>query len=406
MTAHPPGRGGYVLYVIGTFPLLTTTFIDREVGALRAAGVDLRVVSLRRPAGPLSPEQEELQRGVRYTLPIPPFRLLAALTAALTRHPVILARLLVGLPTGAHPGLGARLKTIGHVVVGVYVWARLRADPPRHVHAHFLDRATTVAMVVARLSGIDYSATGHANDIYVRPVLLGEKVAGARFVATCTGFNLAHLAELAPGANLALVHHGLDLERYPLAPAGGSGAGRIVTVAQLKEKKGLTHLVAACGLLVESGRSIRCDIIGDGPLRAELAEQVRAAGLEEHVRLLGSLPHRQVVERLQQATLFVLPSVVAGDGDRDGIPNVILEAMAVALPVVSTRISGIPEAVVDGVTGILVDPGDPGELARAMIRLLDDPAAAGDMGRRGRQRVQEMFEVGHNARALQERLLA
>jgi colanic acid/amylovoran biosynthesis glycosyltransferase len=400
---HGP-RNGHVLYVIGTFPLLTTTFIDRELATLRDDGVEVGVVSIRRPAGPLSPEQSAAMDDIRYVMPVHPLRLVAALAMALATRPIALLRESLRLVSGRHPSFRARLKTFGHIVLGVYVWGLVRKSPPAHVHAHFVDRATIVAMVVATLFRTGYSATAHANDIYVNPVLLAEKASSARFVATCTGFNARHLSTVAPAANIELVYHGLDIDRYPRSPVTENGEVRIISVAQLKEKKGLTYLISGCRDLAERGVSFECDIIGDGPLMLQLQEQIEGAGLADKVHLLGPLPHDEVIERLRASTLFVLPCVIAGDGDRDGIPNVILEAMAVGRPVISTTVSGIPEAVADGVSGRLVPPADATQLAGAMADLLESPVVRSQMGAAGRKRIEELFDVRRNARKLEQLL--
>lgn len=393
---------GHILYVIGTFPLLTTTFIDRELAALGERGIAIRVISIRRPAGPLSPEQADKMQEVRYMLPVSPFRLVAAVVTAVAIRPVALLRTLFLLVTGPHPSARARLRTIGHVFLGVYVWAAVRRSPPSHVHAHFVDRAAIVAMVVSALLGCGYSVTAHANDIYVNPILLRQKATLARFVATCTGYNARHLSEVAPGARVELVYHGLYPDRFEVSVE--EDAGRVVSVAQLKEKKGLTYLISACRVLADAGITLECDIIGDGPLRHELADQIGALRLDATVNLLGPLPHDEVIDRVRTSSLFVLPSVVAKDGDRDGIPNVILEAMALGKAVVSTDISGIGEAVVDGVTGSLVPPGDIPALADAIGHLLDNPGIRSKMGAAGRRRIDEVFDIRLNARKLEELL--
>lgn len=398
-----PGFGdGHILYVIGTYPLLTTTFIDRELAAMKERGVTIHVISMRRPAGSLSPEQTEEMRKVRYMLPVSPLQLVIAVVMAFILHPAALSGTLLRLVRAPHPSVRARFRTFGHVFLGVYTWAVVRSDPPSHVHAHFVDRAAVIGIVVAALLGCSYSVTAHANDIYVKPVLLREKATLARFVATCTGFNARYLAGVVPGARVELVYHGLDPDRFE--ESADEDVGRIVSVAQLKEKKGLTYLISACRVLADAGVTFECDIIGEGPLRHELAEQIRTQRLDGRVTLLGPMPHDEVIDRVRTASLFVLPSVVAKDGDRDGIPNVILEAMALGKPVVSTDISGIGEAVIDGVTGSLVPPGDISALADAIADLLNRPETRSKMGEAGRRRIDEVFDIRLNARRLEELL--
>jgi colanic acid/amylovoran biosynthesis glycosyltransferase len=397
-----PGPAPRLAYVIGTYPSLTTTFIDREIELLRRWGVAVHVVSLRRPHQAVSEDQRRLRRGVRYVLPVRPLALLTSHAWWLGTRPWAYLAALVHVVGGPHPSPRRRGRSLLHFAMAVHV-ARLVQRGPEvdHVHAHFVDRATTVAMVVSRLLGLPYSATAHANDIYVDPVLLPEKLRGASFVATCTGYNASHLASIAgAGAKVVCVHHGLDLDRYEPARAVRAAVPTVLTVAQLKPKKGLADLIDACAELRRRGHDFRCLIVGEGPLRAELEGRIRRRGLGDVVRLLGALDHSAVVEHYRRAELFVLPCVTAPDGDRDGIPNVLLEAMAMELPVVSTRHSGIPEAVEDGRSGFLVEPHDPAGLADAIARLLHDPETGRHLGRRGRAIVLESFDLDANVREL------
>jgi glycosyltransferase involved in cell wall biosynthesis len=191
----------------------------------------------------------------------------------------------------------------------------------------------------------------------------------------------------------------LDLEAYH--PTSDSTEPALITsVGQLKEKKGFHDLVRACQVLKQKGYSFQCQIIGEGPLRPALEQQIRDLQLESCVVLCGALPHELIVQEYQRSILFVLPCITASDGDRDGIPNVILEALAMQLPVVSTRHSGIPEVVSDGVNGLLVPPADVPLLVSAMERLLNDSALRAQMGARGRQTVMEKFDITRNANRL------
>jgi glycosyltransferase involved in cell wall biosynthesis len=196
------------------------------------------------------------------------------------------------------------------------------------------------------------------------------------------------------------IYHGLDMSEYAPGRAPRRDRPLLLAVGQLKPKKGFHHLLDACRILLERGSSFDCEIVGDGSLRAELAARIGELGLRSRVRLLGALPHEAVVKKYREATVFALPCVTGPDGDRDGIPNVILEAMAMGVPVVSTRHSGIPEAVEDGRTGLLVPPGDPQEIATAIERLLGDPVLRERLGSRGRERVRKVFDIDANARAL------
>ncbi len=403
MSGAVSGQGRPVAYIVGTYPLLTTTFIDREIELLRRLGLQVDVTALRRPSGALSAAQRRLVEQVRYVLPVPLWDLVRSHVRFMARRPVTFWRTLVHLVTRPHAGLRARVKTVLHFGEGVHVASLLHGGGYRHLHAHFMDRAATVALVAGRLLDLPFSATAHANDIYVAPVLLPEKLSAARFVATCTRYNADHLRAVAGGkpVEIACIYHGLDLGGY--VPADGSSAAArptILAVGQLKETKGLRHLGAACRILRDRGHDVVCRIVGEGPDRAALRSQIDELGLDGAVELVGALEHPQVVTEYRRATLFALPCVVGADGDRDGIPNVLLEAMAMQLPVVSTRHSGIPEAVIDGTTGVLVPPEDPHALADALARILDDEALRRAMGRRGRETVATRFDVAANVKEL------
>lgn len=390
-------------YIIGTYPSLTTTFIDREILAARRSGVDVRILSIRRSSGRLSAEQERLREDVTYLLPVAWLPLIAGhLRFALFDAGIYFGTLLY-LLTRPHPGLRARLMTLLHFAEGVYAAYLLRRNPGGQLHAHFVDRAATVALVASRLLRVPYSVTAHANDIYVHPVLLPEKLGAASSVITCTGYNQAHLVKLGAGRfdrKVQCIYHGLDLQHYQPRNRARSGKPLLLSVGQLKEKKGLTYLIDACTLLHERGYSFECQIVGAGPLRSTLEAQIQQSGLADVVRLCGALPHAEVIDKFGQASMFVLPCVLGANGDRDGIPNALLEAMAMQLPVVSTAISGIPEVVADGVNGLLVPPADTEALATALARLLDDADLRHELGVQGRRTVAEQFDVEWNVRRM------
>lgn len=384
-----------IAYVIGTYPLLTTTFIDGEIAGLRRRGVDVQVVSLRHPHGSLSPSQTTEE--VEYVRPVRPGALIRSHLTYLLLSPRTYLATLFGLLLAPHPGLSARARTVGHFVLAVHVTDVVaRLGGVDRIHAHFVDRAALVALVAARFLGLPYSATAHANDIYVDPVLLDLKLTEADFVATCTRANAAHLRAAVPGATVHTIYHGVDVEAYDPSWRGLPERPLLLAVGQLKEKKGFSYLIDACRLLVERGRKFTCEIVGEGPLHAQLRRRISAAGLDDVVVLRGALPHHEVREAYRRAEVFVLPCVVGADGDRDGIPNVILEAMASGLPVVSTDHSGIPEAVEDGVSGLLVAPEDAVALADALGGLLDDADLRRRFGEMGRKLVADAFDVEAN----------
>jgi colanic acid/amylovoran biosynthesis glycosyltransferase len=403
-------EGIRLVYVIGTYPLLTTTFVDREIELLHRLGADVRILAVRRPAPdtPLSSLQRSLNGAVTYLLPAAWSELLAAHVSYLLRSPRRYLGTLAYLLRRTHTSVRARFKTLLHFGEGVLAAHIVRGQPFEELHAHFADRAATIALVAGRLLGKPYSLSIHAGaDVFVGPVLLREKVAQARHVVACTATVKAEVVAIA-GADLSRkispVFHGLDLGRYIPRPGPASDPPVLLAVGQLKERKGFALLIRACRLLRDDGRRFRCRIVGEGPQRQELEELIRAASLEDDVELCGALPHEEVVEQYRHATLFVLPCIRTREGDVDGIPNAVAEAMAMEVPVVSTDLPAIRELVSDGVNGVLVPEGDPAALAAAMSRLLDRPGLREALGRQGRRTVMESFDVETNVRRFAETL--
>jgi glycosyltransferase involved in cell wall biosynthesis len=396
------------LYVLGTYPQRTTTFIDREIAARRGFGASVEILSMRRWTGPLGDEQKAIGARVRYVLPAGPAAVLAQLFYAVG-SPSRYFGLLLYLLTRSHPTMTTRVRTLGHFMLGVHCAFLTRSSRIDHVHAHFVDRAATVALTISRLRDVPYSVTAHANDIYVSPVLLREKMLHAKVVVTCTNENVTSLVNIdrrALASKVRCIHHGIDLERYRSSRSAAVSVPTLLAVGQLREKKGFGHLIDACARLRKRGYSFQCQIVGDGPLREQLEAQIHALDLIWTVQLLGPMPHEQVVGRYAQASIFVLPSVRASDGAQDGIPNVILEAMAAGLPIVSTRQAGIPEALEHEVSGLLVTPGDPVALADALGRLLDEPGTRERLARQARLDVAARFDLRRNADALLRELVA
>jgi glycosyltransferase involved in cell wall biosynthesis len=278
------------------------------------------------------------------------------------------------------------------------------------LHAHFASRAAHVAMLTSALLGIPYSFTAHAKDIYHEDVdqdVLRVKMQRAALVITVSEFNrrtLLRVGETLPGLERKLVraYNGVDLTFFRPAPPDERLPGRMLAVGRLVEKKGFHVLIQACGLLAQQGVPFTCDIIGTGDEEPALRALIRALGLEHTVLLPGALPVERVAAAMRTAALVVLPCVVAADGNVDALPTVLLEAMACGLPVVSTALSGIPEIVADGETGYLVPPGAAAPLAAALGRVLADPALAACLGRAGRQRAAERFDLRANVARLRD----
>jgi len=400
----PPGLR--LAYVTPGFPDFTQSFVRREVEQVRAFGVPLVVCSLRPP--PRTFEDPELARFVEETVYGPwlfSVGLLAAHAHFLARAP---GRYLAAL--GATLALAARqlrhprlaLATLAIFPKSVYFARILGARGVTQVHAHFANHPTTAAATIARLLAVPFSFTGHAWDIFVpaNQIGLAEKIAAARAVVTCTRYNerlLRRLAVHGGAERIAVSYHGVAV---PAVGAVAREPGLVVSVGRLTAKKGFHDLVAACGLLARDGVAFRCAVVGEGEERDALRAAIAALGLEDRVELLGALPHRDVMGLIARAAVFTLPSVRAKDESMDGIPNVILEAFSVGTPVVSTDLSGIPEVVRDGETGVLVEPGDPIALARGLRDVLEHPGIHAARAQRGRELVAGAFDAARNVAAL------
>jgi glycosyltransferase involved in cell wall biosynthesis len=267
-----------------------------------------------------------------------------------------------------------------------------------HLHAHFAHSPTSVAMFTSLFSGLPFSFTAHAKDIYTSdPRQLRDKLALARFVITCTAYNRRHLEKLCDGKSDSVfrVYHGIDTGLFALKQKTDEVPVKpyqILTVARLIAKKGLPTVYRALKVLYETGIPFEHILIGDGEERKNVLALIKKLGLSAQTRWLGTQPHDVVLKHYEQAHLFVLGCEVAANGDRDGIPNVLLESMAMGVPVVATDISAIPELVETEKTGILVQPGQPGQLAEAMIRMLTDAELRARVIPAARQRVIQDFD--------------
>lgn len=269
------------------------------------------------------------------------------------------------------------MATFRHLLqAGYLVHALLPNTRVGHLHAHFAHSPASVALFASELADLTFSFTAHAKDIYITdPAQLGEKAERATFIVTCTERNRAYLTALAPPTTpIHCIYHGIDLEFFsaPAAPRPPASPFRILTVARLVQKKGLPTVFRALRSLLDQGHPVRYCLIGDGEERRPLLDLLERLGLGQITEWLGTQPHEAVLEQYRKADLFVLGCQVARDGDRDGIPNVFLESMAMGVPVVATNVWAIPELVEDGRSGLLVPAREPQAMAGAMVHLLTD----------------------------------
>jgi glycosyltransferase involved in cell wall biosynthesis len=362
---------GPVGYVLRKFPVLSETFILNELLELEARGVSLHLMSLMRPNDPRFHEDlPKLKARISY-LPDGLGKLLVYQRRLARADRRRYARTLLFVLRSGRP------RTLRLLLEAGFVANETRRLGLRHLHAHFANEPATVAQLASMLTGVPFSFTAHATDIFkyrTNVKALSCKIESARFVVTVSDFNKGYLRRIAPGADgkIVRVYNGIPLDRF--APNGRPPPRpfRIVCVARLVEKKGLPILIEACRILRDRGLRFRCDIVGKGILRSQLESLIKRWKLKKHVFLLGPHSQLEVLERYQSAHLYVLPCIVGSDGNREGLPVSIVEALACGLPVVATPLTGIPEAVRDGFNGLIVPPGDPRSLAGAIERLIHD----------------------------------
>lgn len=398
----------HIGYILSRFPKLSETFILRELDALTRLGWRITVFPFIRMDEPVHHERvghliDAVERpGTLLDLLfanlvwvfLAPKRLLSTyglVLSELWRHPGELVRGLIAVARGA-------------------AWARsVRHRGIMRVHAHFALHPTIAALTVANLTGIPYSFTCHAHDVYRTQDMLAVKLRRASFVIaiSCLLRDQYILPRLQSWdlSKVRVVHCSVDLARYrQRALPTTSRPTTILAVARLTQMKGLCYLVDACALMLAQGMAFRCSIIGDGPLRARLLEQIRGAGLVEVVVLEGPRTEDAVRTALESATVFVQPSVVMPDGVMEGIPVSVIEAMAIGVPVVATSSGAIPELVEHELTGLLVPPRDGPALALAISRLTDDPATSRRLVENARRRIEEQFDLQKNVALLDELL--
>jgi colanic acid/amylovoran biosynthesis glycosyltransferase len=392
------------------FPTVTETFILREMIEMERQAQPVRVVPMIRENPRVIHEAAKPWVARALYTPFLSLPIVLANIRTMLRQPLryfgLLARLKLGTITS--PEVFAR--TLAVFPKSVYLAEQLRREGIRHIHAHYATHPSTMALIIASLSDITFSFTVHAHDIQVNRALLRWKLRETRFVRSISDFNRRFLEELYPAeatGKIDVIHVGIEPQPYEengrrVQPS--AGPPKILCVAAHKPYKGLPVLIEACRILRDKGVSFVCDIVGDGPMRAELESMIRAANLESVVRIAGARPQEEVTRMMAEASVFALPSIIAPDGQMEGIPVALMEALASGRPVVTTAISGIPELVENEVNGMLVPPGDAAAFATALELVLSDPAMRVEMGRHGQRKVRAEFTLDECTRMLVARL--
>lgn len=396
-----------VAFLLKGYPRLSETFIAQEIAALERRGLRILIVSLRHPTDARRHAvHDEIHAPLLYLpeyLLFQPFRVLRGWLRS-RRLPGYKKSLTVWFRDLLRDPTPNRIRRFGQALV-------LAAELPPEVtrlHAHFLHTPASVARYTALLRGLPWSGSAHAKDIWTTPEWeKREKLASCDWLVTCTAANRDHLAALAPPGRVELVYHGVDLTRFSqktsflTARDGTSPADPVVilSVARLVEKKGTEVLLEALAR-VSPRLHWRFVQVGGGPLQDRLHHQARALGLSEKITWRGALTQDQLLIEYRDADLFALASRIASDGDRDGLPNVLLEAQSQGLACVATRVAAIPELVRDGQTGLLVAQNDADALARALEALIGNPARRRALGLAGQSRVAETFGLDANVEPL------
>lgn len=393
-------NGSRLGMILKGYPRISESFISSEILLLESLGIPMEIYSLRRPREPFThPHVQRIQAGVTY-IPeyvLPNLGTIARSNAGLAREigPHYL-RCLRGAVFRAFTR--RKTATLRHFLqAGHLVWTRLSGPHVKHIHAHFCHTPASVALFASELSGLPFSFTAHAKDIYTSdPDQLARKIRMARFVVTCTGYNAAHLRGLAGnGTNPTPIHtvyHGIDTEYFTYHGETRQGPPyKILSVGRLVPKKGYDDLLRALAILRGTGLDFRFVHIGSGEIGEEIFRFAHQCGLADRIEFLGTLPHDQVIRHYRDAHCFVLACKIAANGDRDGIPNVLAEAMASGVPVISTRVSAIPELVENGLTGLLVPPEDPPAMADALREVLAHPERSALRTLRARKKVETEF---------------
>lgn len=399
MTAGPAPR---VAYLTGQYPEVSHTFIQREIVALRALGLDVVPCAVRRSSADKVVGADQHEEAARTFCILDrarnPLRLLGAhLEMAVHAPRRWLGALALAWRTSP-PGLGARLWQAFYFAEAGVLAAYLRRARVSHLHNHFADSSCTVSMLACHMADIPFSFTEHGPTVFfdVGRWRLDEKIARARFVVAISHFCRSQLmlfSDPRHWSKMEIVHCGVLPERYGRDPARVFGK-RILFVGRMDPVKGVLVLLDAFARISARHPDARLDLVGDGAYRADCQAAARALGLQDRVAFLGYRDQDEVAAILAQSDMLVLPSFA------EGVPVVLMEAMATRIPVIASRVAGVAELVEDGVSGRLVAPGDAEDLARQMDLLLCDPQTCHDMGLAGRRKVEAEFDIRHEAAKL------
>jgi glycosyltransferase involved in cell wall biosynthesis len=396
---------GTLAVILDQFPSTSETFILREMAELERRGFVLAPLALRRGEATVHAEAEALAGRTTY-------RARPLSGPCLWRQLVAMLRYPLGYGSGValvarnalrSPGATREL-LVALLAAGEYASALRRPQRVTHVHAQFCSMPATVGILLAEILNVTFSMSCHARDIFTREsVLVGPKLAEAEFAAVCTRHGLERLERLqriAAGDKLHLIYHGIDPSQFVPPRLRPEGPRKVLSVGRLVEKKGYSILLQAAALARARGAEFELHLVGEGPEREDLERLASGLGLRDTAVFHGALTQEQLMPIYAGADVFALASVVTADGDRDGIPNVLIEALAMGIPTVATTTGGIPELIEDGVTGLLAQPGDAQGLSERLEQALYDQELRARLKAAGRERVLLDFDISRNTGAL------
>jgi glycosyltransferase involved in cell wall biosynthesis len=396
-------------YLMKTYPKLSETFILNEILELERQGVRLHLFSLRRsPEDKVHPDVAQVKAQVTYIPSLLPRFNLQDLSLLLKAHAQLFwQNPLRYFKTWQFHRRRPESKRLNEFLQGGYLAIAMQKLGISHVQAHFANVPTATAEIAQQFISCSYNIFAHAKDIYLtEPDILNRRMAAAEFVLTCTAFNQRYLNTISTSPTpIVLSYHGINFDRFkPPLVKPILDRPLILSVGRLCEKKGFPYLIQACQYLKQQGHVFQCQIVGYGELQSQLQQMILDLDVADVVSLAGKMDQDELVQVYRETSVFVLPCQVMENGDRDGIPNVLLEAMAMAIPVVSTDISGISELVKTEENGILVPEKSPWAIAHALATVLKHPDEAEQWGRNGRDRVLRQFSLRRNVGEIRQLL--
>jgi colanic acid/amylovoran biosynthesis glycosyltransferase len=411
---HPKkSQGLKVAYIMSRFPKLTETFILYEMLAMRQQGIQVEVYPLlREHTEVMHPEAMQFVN-VAHFQPFISLSILQANLHFLWHKPFIYLKTLGDVLRANWGSFNFFTGVIGIFPKAVQFAYQMRADEVRHVHAHFASHPAAAGFIIHRLAGIPYSFTAHGSDLHRDRHMLYEKVAEAAFVVTISKYNKEIIIRECQGnysEKVNVIHCGVDTQAFRARSQEtpyekGENPFMILCVGTLHEVKGQAYLIEACNQLQKRGFDFECHFVGDGPDKKSLTKLVKQAGLSDNIHFHGKLTRGEITRLLGDADVLTAPSVPTRDGRREGIPVVLMEAMGSGVPVIASDLSGIPELVKHQLTGLLVPPRDTTALANALERCITDSQLRHHLGRAGRQKVVEEFDLNQNAAQLAQHFL-